>query len=257
MRHPVVALALCTLAACGGGTTDPHPPQGALALVVLPQTDQQTGPAGGELPRAVEVVAGRERGTARAVVVAYRAGDPGGDTLVTNLTPIVGAIVNFVVPDPACGRPFAGSALTDASGHAKERWLLGTTARACVMEARLVDQTTGAALVVDEITATVGPGPAASLALAPSAGTTQQTAIPLASGAALDLASWSPAARDTYGNAIPAPAWEHAVVAGLDPLPGTWTAGAVATAPSGAGVYRLHLRVAGTQVSNFRWIAVP
>ena len=53
--------------------------------------------------------------------------------------PIPGALVNFVVVEEDCGRPFAGSALTDAEGLASELWRLGTEAGLCTMEARAVD----------------------------------------------------------------------------------------------------------------------
>lgn len=249
-------LSLILAAACGG-STDPKPaPLGELRLVVLPSTDAQAGAAGDELPKAVEVVVGREPATSRTIV-ALSSG-PGDDTLITNLTPVPNAIVSFVVLDAACGRPFAGSALTDATGHAKERWILGTVARECVMEARLVNQTTGAPVVVDRITATVTPGPATSLSLAASAGTTQQTAIPVTAGQSLDLASWTPTVKDGYGNLIASPSYENVFVPGLDPLPATWTAGSVGVVPSTPGTYRAHLRVAGsTQAINFRWVRVP
>lgn len=80
--------------------------------------------------------------------------------------PITGVIVNFVVPDPACGRAFAGSALTTSDGRATDRWQLGTKAGPCVMEARAVDPD-GTARVLATMSATAQPGAPASYTSGP------------------------------------------------------------------------------------------
>ena len=64
-----------------------------------------------------------------------------------------GVLINFVVTAGG-GHVFAGSALTNADGEARERWTLGETPGDNVVEARSVDPTTGEAIVHAQIQAT-------------------------------------------------------------------------------------------------------
>ena len=82
--------------------------------------------------------------------------------------PVSGVLINFVVTAGG-GHVFAGSALTNAAGEARERWTLGFE-RDNVLEARGVDQTTGDAIVYATIRATAQeepPGTPAGLYIPP------------------------------------------------------------------------------------------
>ncbi|HKP75189.1 MAG TPA: hypothetical protein VJT67_06565 [Longimicrobiaceae bacterium] len=105
-------------------------------------------------------------------------------------------IVNFVVT-AGNGSVFAGSALTDDNGEARERWTLGTVAGDTQrVEARAVDPSTGAALVFATYRAVGTPDVPTSIA---AAGTSAFTGLPL-----LPLAdSVAAVVRDVYGNPVP------------------------------------------------------
>jgi hypothetical protein len=64
--------------------------------------------------------------------------------------PAPGVLINFVVTAGG-GHVFAGSALTNAEGEARERWTLGQEPGDNVVEARSVDPTTGEAIVYAQI----------------------------------------------------------------------------------------------------------
>jgi hypothetical protein len=133
--------------------------------------------------------------------------------------PVKGQIVNFRVT-AGDGAVFAGTALTDASGEARERWTLGTVAGDTQrVEARAVNPATGEALVFGQFRAVGTPGPAASLVVVGSATPTGLPSLPLADSVAVFV-------RDVYGNPVP----EQAV---------TWTVkqggGTVSPASSATG----------------------
>lgn len=135
----LLALVLApALAACNGGGTEPKEPTGPLRVSVV-AGDQQADTIQALLATPIRVQAVR------------------GDSASAG-RPAVGQLVNFVVVEPDCGRPFAGSATTDAQGYATERWELGTKAGTCHMEVRAVDQATGQPMVYATATATVQPG---------------------------------------------------------------------------------------------------
>lgn len=94
--------------------------------------------------------------------------------------PIAGASVSFVVVQPGCGRPFAGSAITNAQGRASERWELGTKVGGCTMEARAVDAD-GTPRVLASLSSTIQPGKADSIAI-------DERAVTLFVGQSLDTA---------------------------------------------------------------------
>ncbi len=112
---------------------DPSPLPGDLDLEVT-GGDEQTGLVGEELPDPIIV----------------RVTGPDG--------PAPGVLINFVVTTGG-GHVFAGSALTNSAGEAKERWTLGAEAGENVVEARGVDQTTGDAIVYAQIHATAVTSP--------------------------------------------------------------------------------------------------
>jgi uncharacterized protein YjdB len=90
-------------------------------------------------------------------------------------TPVSGHIVNFRVTSGG-GKVFAGAAISDANGLAKERWTLGTNVGAAQrVEARAVDAN-GNPVVYATFTATFGtptepPAPVATVSVTPSADT--------------------------------------------------------------------------------------
>jgi hypothetical protein len=79
--------------------------------------------------------------------------------------PVEGVLINFVVVQGG-GQVFAGAALTNSRGEARERWTLGEMGEN-VIEARGVDQTTGEAIVYARIIAHAVAGPVATLTVYP------------------------------------------------------------------------------------------
>lgn len=111
-------------------------------------------------------------------------------------TPVAGASVSFVVVQPGCGRPFAGSAITNQDGRASERWELGTKAGSCTMEARAVD-VDGTPRVLASVTSTVRPG-------APHSVSFNVAPVTMFLGNSLDTAALLTSATDRAGNATTA-----------------------------------------------------
>src|SRR4030088_1044586 len=116
---------------------------GLLAAAVGCCTDS-TGPGPHAIPARLDVVSGEGQegtvGTELAAPLVARVVDANG-------APIVGQLVNFRVT-AGNGSVFAGSALTNSDGLARERWTLGTsTADSQKVEARAVDDQSGAPLV--------------------------------------------------------------------------------------------------------------
>ena len=131
--------------------------RGWLALVWLVCAcgdDRITDPLAG-IPASLEIVSGNEQ----EVVVGSELPQP----LVVRVLdhegrPIADQIINFRVLQGG-GSVFAGAALTNAQGIARERWTLGTTAAdSQVVEARAVDAASGTALVFGRFVATALPG---------------------------------------------------------------------------------------------------
>jgi len=136
----------CAIAACGGsGPASPRNERGIALQIVSGNT--QSGIAGEELADAVVV----------------RVSDSSGQ-------PVAGQIINFHVT-AGNGTVFAGTALSDASGEARERWTLGPIAGQQRLEARAVDPATGAPIVFASFDATAVPGPVAEVLA--EAGSTQ------------------------------------------------------------------------------------
>lgn len=142
------------------------------------------------------------------VSLAVVSGDLQADTIQATLgTPIIvelktdeespktisGALVNFVVLENGCGEPYAGSALTDASGRAAEVWKLGTKPGTCTMEARAV-KSDGTPVVYSRVEATVGPGKPATVQIETSTASAWV-------GSTIDLAALVKV-EDRVGNSI-------------------------------------------------------
>jgi hypothetical protein len=154
----------CNGEVVGGGQTP--------AKLVVVSGDLQTAQVGTELPQQLVVRVLDDRGR-----------------------PVKGQIVNFRVT-AGNGTVFAGAALTDAFGEARERWTLGTVAGDTQrVEARAVNPATGEALVFGQFRAIGTAGPAASLVVVGSATRTGLPSLPLADSMAVFV-------RDVYGNPV-------------------------------------------------------
>ena len=137
---------------------------------------------------------------------------------------VKGQIINFRVT-AGNGSVFAGSAITDNDGEARERWTLGTVAGDTQkVEARAVDPKTGAPLVFATFRAVATAGAPNSIA---AAGATSFTGLPL-----LPLAdSVAAVVRDVYGNLVPGASVVWTVIkGGGSASPGTSTTGSAGVA---------------------------
>jgi hypothetical protein len=177
-------LSLLALAACSKDATGPRFNLSA-AIIDVPVGDAQVATVAQMLPVAL---------TARLRDSA-------------TLKPEPGILINWVVVQGG-GAPFAGSAITNDSGLARERWTLGTQAGPQVMEARAVDPVTGEPIVYARVTATALPGPIVTLRFA-----VLRERVFGDSAIALPIV-----AQDAYGNAVPAPAPQ--ALDGLAPVKG-------------------------------------
>ena len=140
-KAPLLAVpwGLLALLSCSNDATDGDRPGPPAAIVEVSGTSQQ-GTVGAELPEPVVVRVEDDRGRA-----------------------VRGQLVNFRVTAGG-GSVFAGSSITNTQGIVQERWTLGTVAGAPqVLEARAVDNASGAALVIASFSAAALPGPPATL----------------------------------------------------------------------------------------------
>jgi hypothetical protein len=135
VRHLLLLVSACSLAACSDSATAPEPDRLSLSVV---SGDNQSGVVGHQLPSPL--------------VVKVTQGSKA----------VSGALVNFVVVAPPgsaqVGSVYAGSALTNSKGIAQELWTLGPfVAIPNRVEARAVDPTTGQAINYGTFTATARP----------------------------------------------------------------------------------------------------
>jgi len=107
---------------------------------------------------------------------------------------VEGALVNFVVSEGS-GTVWAGAALTDDSGIAREWWTLGTrTSETQVLEVRVVGRN-GTRLVYGTFTATALPGPAARTEVVAATDTVTAELLPALGPPGLRV-------MDAYGNPV-------------------------------------------------------
>lgn len=193
----LLLLAAAALAGCDGDPTAAGPP----ARLNLVSGNDQQGTVGQELaqPLVVEVL------------------DDDG-------RPVRGQLVNFRVTRGG-GSVFAGSAVTNRDGIARELWTLGTVADSQRVEARAVDPETGAALVFAVFRAVATPAGAASIA-AVQATVAGQPGTPVADSVAAVV-------KDQYGNPVPGVTVNWAVTSGggsVSPASSTTNAQGIARA---------------------------
>jgi hypothetical protein len=143
-KHCTLLISVLAVAVLGCGEATPPTPRGDLSLQVI-GGGGQVALVGQELSDPIVVQVTDQDGRAAP-----------------------GVLINFVVTAGG-GHVFAGSALTNSDGEARERWTLGETAGDNVIEARSVDQTTGEAIVYAQIhaTATVPAGEPAAVNVPP------------------------------------------------------------------------------------------
>jgi hypothetical protein len=187
-----------TVVACSGGEASaPKPPKLIPASLSVVSGDQQQDTVMATLAQPVAVVVTTSAPSGAISLSLSVAGSP----QATTGTPVPNQIINFRVTDPDCGQPFAGTAITDAQGQAKERWELGNRAKLCHMEARAVDQATGAPLVFDTASATATAGKARVMHWG-GPYTAGLPTLSMAPGDSLDLHTVISALADSYGNAV-------------------------------------------------------
>ena len=231
------AFGVALVAACGGDSNAPARPTLVPAALSVVSGDQQHDTVMATLsqPVAVVVTADGPNGTIMmSSPVAPQA---------TTGAPVPNQIINFRVTDPDCGQPFAGTAITDAQGQAKERWELGNKAKLCHMEARAVDQVTGAPLVFDTATATAVPATPWSFTWTGTSGV-GGIQLTMAAGDSIDLHTMITAIVDKYGNAVDVgtvtPRWYATTSSGGQCTSGCGgTLGWMLHAPGVAGSYGL------------------
>jgi len=215
MRCSFVALLAVALAiaGCGKAATSPEDVAGPPAALSIVAGDLQADTVGQELQTAlvVRVVDDHDR-------------------------PVQDQIVNFRIIAGG-GDVFAGVALTDKDGQARERWTLGTVAGDTQrVEARAVDTQTGQALVFGTFRAVGVPDVAASVVVAPKAAVDSARFIGGDTLLTGDSVGFVAVARDRHGNlkANPPTTW-----ASGDTTVASVTASGVARArAAGAAVVR-------------------
>jgi len=177
-----------------------------LVLSVAAACDDSTGPLSVGPPAALQIVAG----DAQSDTVGHEL----PEALVVRVVDAAGRaiplqVINFRVTAGG-GSVFAGVALTDTAGQARERWTLGTVASDTQkVEARAVDTRTGQALVFGTFKAVGVADRAASVTVRPA---TQADSARFIGGDTLltgDSVGFAVSARDRYGNVKPSPqvAW--------------------------------------------------
>ncbi|HWK89998.1 MAG TPA: Ig-like domain-containing protein, partial [Longimicrobium sp.] len=195
-RTPLIALCLAVFAAA---CDDPSGVRvGPPANLEVISGNAQTGAAGTELPDPLVVKVTDERGHA-----------------------VKGQLVNFRVTAGG-GTVFASASITNNDGIAQERWTLGTAAGSTqTVEARAIDNDTGAPLVFATFTATVTASAPTQVRAAPAAGDTLRAGV--AGSQAND--SLRVLVRDQYGNPVPGASvqWTAATGGGAITPAGTTT----------------------------------
>lgn len=118
-----------------------------------------------------------------------------------------GVLVNFHVVSGG-GTVFAGSAITNSLGIAREVWTLGTGAGDQVIEVRAVDQDTGEPIVYATATTTATPGDATRWVLSWASGATNVFPANQSFDMLASTLLWS---TDAYDNQLPTAQTQHIV----------------------------------------------
>lgn len=203
MRLSALLLLATSLVACSGDSpTTPDPsPVGAKSLVQFSGNNQigtVVAPLGEPLVARAYIDTTHGANTARMALIPLSSAKASSDTVALyNLGPALkNTLISFVVPDPDFGRAFAGAAITDSLGIAKDRWEAGKKAGCSTMEARMVDQSTGAPITVATFVACFNPGPVTWAYLFPFPNGTLQ----VSAGDSVNIRQYVNAAQDQYGN---------------------------------------------------------
>lgn len=194
----MIASCFVVLFACSGGT---EPDAGPLHLQLFKVGgDEQEGRVAELLPDPLEVTVTRRQAIGDLRLSLAGTG-PAPRTQITG-TPLRGQRVDFVVPDPDCGRPLAPSAVTDPQGRAVVQWELGEVAKRCALEVRALDERTGETLATETFNATAVPGPVASVTWRLDESELEHVRVTIG-GASRDLSYLVSSARDQFGNETP------------------------------------------------------
>ena len=205
----VSAFALAVLACGGDDLVLPH--DGSPAAIVAAGGDGQSGTVASPLGESIVV----------------RVADEGGQ-------PMGGVSVEFVIPAGAGGVVAPGTAVTGADGQASARWTLGQQSGTQVVDARVV----GTELVAVRLTATAGPGPAASITAESGDDQSATVGTALADPLVVRVA-------DEFGNPVSGASVEW------DADPGSITPRSVETDADGlAAASRVLAATAGTQTAT-------
>jgi hypothetical protein len=164
-----------------------------LLLALAGSCDKSSGPLSAGVPSALIVVAGDQQvgtvGEELNAPLVVRVEDEDGK-------PVKQQVVNFRVLSGG-GSVFAGVALTNAKGEARERWTLGTIpGQDQRVQARAIDAETGEALVFADFEASARAGAPFSIIAAAGNGQT----VAAGSKASDSLVA---VVRDKYGNPVP------------------------------------------------------
>lgn len=215
-----------------------------MAAVLNSCGSDTTSPTSSNYPAALEIIAGDGQsavvGTELPTALVVRVVD-------SSKSPVKGQLVNFRVVTGG-GSVFAGSSVTNDSGIARERWTLGTsTADSQRVEARAVDNNTGATIVFATFLATALPGPPTQILKVAGDSQTALPNAPVGDSLVVRVA-------DRYGN-------------GVDGLVVSWTAdvGSGTISPSAystrsQGLAKTHWvlgAAAGTQTLTATTVTVP
>jgi hypothetical protein len=194
-----------TLGACGSDsavTPPPTPTPTGPTVLAKVSGDKQRAPVTVPLANAlvgrlyVDTTHGANRNRLFSPDDVRREVNGAGDTVPVLIgIPLSHRLVNFVPVDPKCGRAFAGAAITDSLGVARDRWEGGTKAGVCVMEVRYVDSL-GVAQVATSFSATFNAFPVTGFNFVNGM---QDTTV--AVGDSLRVAGLIANAFDQYGNA--------------------------------------------------------
>lgn len=194
----IFVIVLVGAAACGGTqVVQPISPIGPTVIDKI-SGDNQVGKVtlklGQPLTARAYIDTSKGLRAARLSLVPIGRASSSDTNVVFNLgIPLKDRDVSFVVPTPGYGSPYSNVEKTDSLGVVKQLWIAGTKAGCSTMEARVVDQTTGAPTVYATFTACFDAGPVAYVNMS-NLDTTVTVNVPV------NAASWVRGAYDRYDN---------------------------------------------------------